>query len=481
MQHLYNEVVVKKISHIWQKIAPFSLRMRLTVGIAVVSTVGVGSIALWTTWQMQQILINSHKQNIEQIADRLPGDVQVYSEMYSLETGLRKAIANRTTNKTIIWVKRPDGTTNSAEMAVPVDSAAVNLMSLMRSPLRTQVYEIGDRYFVVCGKFLQVKGQKLGLMFVAQDISYEQMMFVSLVQSLAIVSLTALVIITVAIAWYIQNSLQPLRQISQLAGTISADDLSQARLRLERAPTEVQELAHTCNMMLDRLSQSWEQQRQFVGNVSHELRTPLTIVHGYLQSVLKRETNLTSPQREALATAASEAESTIRLLQDLLDLARADTGYLQMHLEPVLLNDLIEEVAAMAKQYSNREITIETTASRIIVKADRHRLKQVLLNLIDNAVKYSDLQSAIAIKLDTIAKRAIIHVCDRGLGIPLQHQSRIFERFYRVDEARNRATGGCGLGLSIVKTLVDGMGGNVTVRSKLGEGSTFTVTLPSAA
>lgn len=481
MQHLYNEVVVKKISHIWQKIAPFSLRMRLTVGIAVVSTVGVGSIALWTTWQMQQILINSHKQNIEQIADRLPGDVQVYSEMYSLETGLRKAIANRTTNKTIIWVKRPDGTTNSAEMAVPVDSAAVNLMSLMRSPLRTQVYEIGDRYFVVCGKFLQVKGQKLGLMFVAQDISYEQMMFVSLVRSLAIVSFIALVIITVAIAWYIQNSLQPLRQISQLAGTISADDLSQARLRLERAPTEVQELAHTCNMMLDRLSQSWEQQRQFVGNVSHELRTPLTIVHGYLQSVLKRETNLTSPQREALATAASEAESTIRLLQDLLDLARADTGYLQMHLEPVLLNDLIEEVAAMAKQYSNREITIETTASRIIVKADRHRLKQVLLNLIDNAVKYSDLQSAIAIKLDTIAKRAIIHVCDRGLGIPLQHQSRIFERFYRVDEARNRATGGCGLGLSIVKTLVDGMGGNVTVRSKLGEGSTFTVTLPSAA
>ncbi len=481
MQHLYNEVVVKKISHIWQKIAPFSLRMRLTVGIAVVSTVGVGSIALWTTWQMQQILINSHKQNIEQIADRLPGDVQVYSEMYSLETGLRKAIANRTTNKTIIWVKRPDGTTNSAEMAVPVDSAAVNLMSLMRSPLRTQVYEIGDRYFVVCGKFLQVKGQKLGLMFVAQDISYEQMMFVSLVRSLAIVSLIALVIITVAIAWYIQNSLQPLRQISQLAGTISADDLSQARLRLKRAPTEVQELAHTCNMMLDRLSQSWEQQRQFVGNVSHELRTPLTIVHGYLQSVLKRETNLTSPQREALATAASEAESTIRLLQDLLDLARADTGYLQMHLEPVLLNDLIEEVAAMAKRYSNREITIETTASRIIVKADRHRLKQVLLNLIDNAVKYSDLQSAIIIKLDTVAKQVIIHVCDRGLGIPLQHQSRIFERFYRVDEARNRATGGCGLGLSIVKTLVDGMGGNVTVRSKLGEGSIFTVTLPSAA
>ncbi|KJH72778.1 sensor histidine kinase [Aliterella atlantica] len=471
---------MKKIDRIWQKIDPFSLRVRLTVGIAAVSAVGVGSIALWTTWQMQQILVNSHKQNIELIADRLPGDIKLYSDMFSTETSLRKAIANLTTNKTVIWVKRPDGTINDKSV-VPLDSAAINLISQMQSPLSTQVYEIGDRYFVVSGKVLQVKAEKLGLLFVAQDISYEQTMFLALVRSLAIVSLLALVIITVAIAWYIQKSLQPLRQISQLAGTISANDLAQARLNLERAPTEVQELVHTCNMMLDRLSQSWEQQRQFVGNVSHELRTPLTIVRGYLQSVLKRENNLTPPQREALTTAASEAESTIRLLQDLLDLARADTGYLHMHLELLLLNDLVGEVAAMAQQYSNREITLETSNSKIVVKADRHRLKQVILNLIDNAVKYSDLHSAIAIKLDTSDQRAIIHVCDRGLGIPLQHQQRIFERFYRVDEARNRATGGCGLGLSIVKTLVDGMGGNVTVRSKLGEGSIFTVTLPSAA
>lgn len=102
MQHLHVGVAVSKINRIWQKIDPFSLRMRLTIGIAAVSAVGVGSIALWTTWQMQHILINSHIQNIEQIADCLPGDIELYSEMFSIETGLRKAIANRTTNKTII-------------------------------------------------------------------------------------------------------------------------------------------------------------------------------------------------------------------------------------------------------------------------------------------------------------------------------------------------------------------------------------------
>ena len=463
-----------------QKLDPFSLQVRLTIGITAAFAVGVGSIALWTTWQMQQILIDSHKQNIEQIAQRLPDDVEVYSEMYSLEIGLQKAIANRTTGKTLVWVKPADGTT-SVKNLVPLDKAATTLISLMRSPLKTRVYQIGDRYFVICGKFLQVKGQQLGLLFVAQDISYEQQMFSSLVQNLGIVSLIALVIITVAIAIYIKKSLQPLRHISQLAESISVNDLSQARLHLYRAPTEVKELARTYDIMLARLSQAWEQQRQFVGNVSHELRTPLTIVHGYLQSILKRETNLTSPQREALETAAIEAESTISLLQDLLDLARADAGYLHIHFESLVLKDLVVEVAAIAMQYSNRIITLETTCEQILVKADRHRLKQILLNLIDNAVKYSDSHFAIALVLDLKAENAIIHVCDRGLGISLPQQHLIFERFYRVDEARNRATGGCGLGLSIVKTLVDSMGGSVTVRSKLGEGSTFTVTLPSAA
>ena len=471
---------MQKIKRIWQKIDPFSLQVRLTIGITAAFAIGVGGIALWTTWQMQQILIDSHKQNIEQIAERLPGEVEVYSEMYSLEIGLQKAIANRTTGKTLVWVKPTNGTI-SVKNLVRSEQAATKLMLLIRSPVTTKVSEVGDRYFVVCGKFLQVKGQRLGLLFVAQDISYEQKMFSSLVQNLGIVSLIALVIITMAIAIYIKKSLQPLRRMSHLAESISVNDLSQARLHLDRAPTEVKELARTYDMMLARLSQAWEQQRQFVGNVSHELRTPLTIVHGYLQSVLKRETNLTSPQREALETAAIEAESTIGLLQDLLDLARADAGYLHIHLESLVLKDLVVEVAAIAMQYSNRIITLETTCQQILVKADRHCLKQILLNLIDNAVKYSESHFAIALVLDLKAECALIHVCDRGLGIPLAQQHLIFERFYRVDEARNRSTGGCGLGLSIVKTLVDSMGGSVTVRSKLGEGSTFTVTLPSAA
>ena len=131
----------------------------------------------------------------------------------------------------------------------------------------------------------------------------------------------------------------------------------------------------------------------------------------------------------------------------------------------------------MADKCSEREIKVEASTEIIEVKADYTRLKQVLLNLIDNAVKYSEPETPIILKLTRKEEEGCVQVCDVGYGIPLQYQSRIFERFYRIDEARNRA-GGTGLGLSIVKTLVEGMGGKVSVRSKLSEGSVFTVYLP---
>ncbi|MDM9382038.1 ATP-binding protein [Chlorogloeopsis sp. ULAP01] len=469
---------MNEIIKIWSKINAFSLRLRLTIGIAVVSALGIGSIAIWASWEMQKILINSNKQNIEHIAVRFPRDVEIYSEMMPPEIGVQKAINNLTSTNIFLWVKSSDQKILATSTTADNFSRArlTQLMSLAEMPLNPQIHQINQRYFILCGNSLQVQAKDLGKLFVVQDITSEQMMFLAITRNMRIASFLVIVVISGAIAFYVQRSLHPLRQLSQMTAVISAQDLPQTQLHLDHAPKEVKELAQTFNMMLSRLAQSWEQERQFVSNVSHELRTPLTIVHGYLQSVLRRQHNLTEMQKEALATAASETEHTIRLLRDLLDLARADSGYLHFHIQPCMLNDLVTEIVGMAKQYSERVINIE--ASNLIqVKADRNRLKQVLLNLIDNAVKYSAPGTPILIKLSQEGQEAIIQVCDQGDGIPLQHQARIFERFYRVDESRNHATGGTGLGLSIVKTLVEGMGGSVSVRSRLGEGSIFTVTL----
>ena len=231
-------------------------------------------------------------------------------------------------------------------------------------------------------------------------------------------------------------------------------------------------------MMLGRLSSSWDQQRRFVSDVSHELRTPLTLVHGYLQSTLRRCNTLSEPQREGLEIAAAEADRTIRMLQDLLDLARADGGHIRFNVERVSLKDFIVDTLEMCR-YSSERVQVDVQASGIDARADRNRLKQVLINLVDNAIKYSDDSTVVTVRLRQEGEWAIMQICDRGRGIPMADLTQIFEPFYRVDEDRSRMTGGTGLGLSIVKTLVEGMRGKIKVQSKPGEGSIFTVSLPS--
>lgn len=470
--------LLKATGNISPKIDSRSLRVRLTVGIASICALGLGGVAIWTSWKMQSLLVITHKQNIQYIADRFEHDVEIYREMEAGEAAIQKAIDNLTTGNTVLLVRRLDGTIAAQSAALKVGDRSTALLSLTQGMFQFQLSQVKGRYWLVCGNPLQVNNQKVGTFYVAQDITSDQIMFWSLVRTLGIASVLSIVGITVIIAVYVQRSLQPLQRMSQLTERVSVNDLGELQINLDDASTEVKELAQTFNKMLARLRDAWEQQREFVSNISHELRTPLTVVSGYLQSTLRRGNNLTEPQREALEIAASEAERTIQLLQDLLDLVRTDSGQMFFNIDTFVLNELVEEVVEMAMQHSNRAIAIESSDSTLKVRADRDRLKQALLNLIDNAVKYSDPSEPVTLKLNQVGEQVTLQVCDRGVGIPLQQQPRIFERFYRVDEARTRSTGGYGLGLSIVKTLVEGMGGSVSVRSKLGEGSVFTITLP---
>lgn len=454
-----------------------SLRVRLTVGVATVSAIGLGSVVVWITWKMENILIETHKQNIRYISARFPQDVEIYSDMVSLETGLQKAIDNLTDNKTLLWSKNPQGKLIAQSSALKMGTHGKNLVFLTPISPYLELQKLDGRYWLLCVTDLKVKGINIGYIYIAQDITGDKTMFFSLLTNLSLASAIAIGGMSIAIAWYVARALQPLQRISQLTQTISAEELGEARIQLENAPWEVKELAHTFDQMLTRLSDAWEHQRQLVSDVSHELRTPLTIVSGYLQSILRRGNNLTAAQREGLEIAASEAERTVQLLQDLLELARADSGGIHFHLEPLILNKWLKEVMEKTKKYGDRQIDFEMPDYPISIKADPSRLKQVLYNLIDNAVKYSEAQTPIKVKLER-QKQAILLVCDRGIGISLQDQARIFERFYRADEARSHATGGTGLGLSIVKTFVEGMGGNISVSSQPGRGSTFLVSFP---
>lgn len=469
-----------KISHFNSN----SLQLRLTVGVALVSALGLGSVVSWFSWRMERELLARYEDKVAYVGEQLPERVAMYRDVHPLQDALQISLEKTTERGVHLWVADDRGRVISH--ATPTYVRAQEMPALLSpeqpwpmTPGRPQVAEIDGRYWILSARRLPLGQQVSGTVYIAVDIDDNHLLFARLIRNLGIASVVSVTAMTILLTLYVRRSLAPLQEMCDIVDLVSAEQLHEGLLRLEDAPSEVQHLAQAYDRMLVRLSESWEQQRQFISNASHELRTPLAIVSGYLQSTIRRGENLTDMQREALVTAAAEADRTVQLLGDLLTLARADNGHMHFQFEQIDLDSFLSSVVAMVQQGSTREIRLELQARGLAVRADRDRLKQVFLNLLDNAVKYSEAGEPVVLRLSAEAGSAHIQVRDRGRGIPLADQTRIFERFYRVDEARARSMGGTGLGLAIVKTLVEGMGGTVTVTSKPNEGSTFTVTLPA--
>ena len=223
--------------------------------------------------------------------------------------------------------------------------------------------------------------------------------------------------------------------------------------------------------------------REFVSNVSHELKTPLTTIQAYTETLLDGAIDDANHNREFLKRIDEQAERLHRLILDLLSLARIESAEDAFELSAVPIADAVRlcleehQAVASAKGIS---LVAQPASERVIVWGEEEGLRTVLDNLIDNAIKYTPLGGRVVVRWHIDGRRAVLEVEDTGIGIPQQHQSRIFERFFRVDKARSRELGGTGLGLSIVKHWVQVFGGSVEVRSELGRGSTFTVRIPQA-
>ena len=291
---------------------------------------------------------------------------------------------------------------------------------------------------------------------------------------------SCLIITLIAVSALVRRIVQPLQQLNTATNDVTAETLASARLTLNHGPIEVLQLGRTYNALLERLSQSWELQRQFVSTVSHELRTPLTIVQDYLHRTIRRSDNLSSGQLKGLQTAEDESIRMRRLLDDLLDLSRSDSGRLSISHEPLQLIDQLDQVVTLARSTLSRRLELNlpelTDSDAVIVQSDPARLRQVLLDLIENADKYSPNDRPIRLTLRLEQEFACIDVIDEGIGIPADELERVFERFQRASNATEKS--GSGLGLSVVKLLVEGMGGTIGVSSHLNQGSCFTVRLP---
>jgi signal transduction histidine kinase len=236
--------------------------------------------------------------------------------------------------------------------------------------------------------------------------------------------------------------------------------------------------------MVAQLRATERMRTDFVSNVSHELRTPLTAIKGLVETLRDGAVDDREVRDRFLATMEDETDRLIRLVNDLLVLSKADSQALKLKRKPLDVRDLVERsVHKLASQLEEERIVVEVGVSDgpQLVLADADRIEQVLVNLLDNAIKYSPEGGRITVAIDEGgAEMVSVAVRDEGVGIPAGDLPRVFERFYRVDRARARDGGGSGLGLSIAKAIVEAHGGDITLRSEEGQGTTVRFTLPRA-
>ena len=289
-------------------------------------------------------------------------------------------------------------------------------------------------------------------------------------------AIAAVVVLAVGylLAW---RTLRPVEQITHTAAEIEASDLKR-RIGARGKPTEIQRLADTFDGMLGRLESAFAQQRNFVMDVSHELRTPLTALRGNLD-VMLMDKNLEADARSQLEKMSSEVGRLIRLTSNLLYLAHAEAGR-DIVRRPVELDALCLEVIYQARTLRS-DVTVRLGhEEQVTVSGDRDLLKQLVLNLVDNAIKYSPDDSEVTVSLFQQIDLAEIVVADRGPGIPADQIGKIFERFYRVSDNQSRTVGGAGIGLAISRWIAQVHGGDIRAESDVGNGSRFVVTLPLA-
>jgi len=273
-----------------------------------------------------------------------------------------------------------------------------------------------------------------------------------------------------------KNVLNPIAEMTRMAKEITAQNLN-LRLNVTNAKDELKELIVTFNEMMDRIESAYNKQNQFVSDASHELRTPVSVIQGYARMLERWGKDDPEVLNEAIEAIGNEAENMKELVDKLLFIARNDRDTLILEEEKFSLSEMMDELVKETRMVNRDHIIEDSIEKDIEITGDRNRLKQAMRIFVDNAQKYTEPGGKIEITLKREGNQAVMSVKDSGCGIDSNDINSIFDRFYRADRARDRNKGGHGLGLSIARIIVLRHGGKIHVKSKLGEGSTFSVIL----
>lgn len=299
-----------------------------------------------------------------------------------------------------------------------------------------------------------------------------------LVGILFVTVLPAVVLGLVGGWWLTRQALAPVAAVTQAAGRIHDRNLHEQLPRSGNGD-ELDQLTEVFNAMTARLHDSFQRIREFTLHASHELKTPLTILHGEMEMAMTEEP-LTASQRDRISSELDEVQRLTKIVDGLTLLTKADAGQIQLNRQPLQFDEFVREVFADAQILAKPEsIQVQLMAcDPVSIQGDRHRLRQLLLNLVDNAVKYNVPHGLVTIALVRVHESAELTVTNTGQGIPPASLPRVFDRFYRADQAHGDAVEGCGLGLSIAQWIVSAHEGQIQIASKPDVKTTVVVRLP---
>ncbi len=315
-------------------------------------------------------------------------------------------------------------------------------------------------------------------LLVGRSIEPEQAALREYARWLAAIS-GAVLALGLAVGWLIStHAIRPIAVITSTARRIAQGEWSE-RIPVRERNSELGRLSTALNETFAQLEESFARQSRFTADAAHELRTPVAIILAQAQRVLTRERDAATYQ-QTLETCVKAARRLQQLTESLLELTTHDAGAIDLKREPCDLADLARETAALVQPIADeRRITLTLDLASASTQADPHRLAQVILNLVTNALDHTPAEGRITIRTLLENSSAILTLTDTGPGIAAEHLPRIFDRFYRADDSRNRRTGGAGLGLAISKSIAQAHGGTLEVASSQGQGSTFTLRLPA--
>jgi heavy metal sensor kinase len=450
-----------------------SIRRRLTVWIAVALILTLIVVFVTLRFTLRGILASDIDGDLTSDLGQVSAPVAIAG---SLErTDLQAIVEN---GSFIVAIRDLEGRVLAASAGADELTFALEpqeISGVLAGETMQQTLDIRGEPFRVRAARLMVGREVVGIAQVGESASSLEQVTDALQTVLLAVGGVTLLLSLLAGYWLARSALKPIDDVTAVARQIEASDLSR-RIGAQGKPEEVQRLADTFDVMLERLGAAFQQQRNFVMDVSHELRTPLTALRGNLD-VLLMDPDTDPAVRAQLEPLSMEVGRLIRLTQNLLYLAHVDAGR-GLDRRPVEMHDLCLEVCRQA-QALRPEVRLRLgNEEQVTLLGDRDLLKQLILNLVDNALKYTPPGGEVTLSLDHEDSWARVVVKDTGAGIPPEELAHIFDRYYRGAGSGGRSGSGAGIGLAIAVWVTEAHGGRIEVTSEIGKGSTFTVRLP---